>query len=94
MNATVGGIVAQEVMKACSGKFSPILQYLYFDAIECLPEDLSGLTEEACKPTGSRYDKQVAVFGRDFQKTIGALKYFIVGRFYSNRSNIYFRKSY
>ena len=54
-------------MKACSGKFMPIRQWLYFDALECLPEDKSGLTEEVCKPTGSRYDGQVAVFGQDFQ---------------------------
>ena len=47
----------------------PIRQWLYFDALECLPEDKSGLTEEVCKPTGSRYDGQVAVFGQDFQVT-------------------------
>lgn len=59
MNATLGGIVAQEVMKACSGKFHPIYQWLYFDAVECLPTDRSELTEEDCCPTGSRYDSQV-----------------------------------
>ncbi|XP_013145647.1 PREDICTED: ubiquitin-like modifier-activating enzyme 1 [Papilio polytes] len=79
MNAAIGGVVAQEVMKACSGKFHPIVQWLYLDAIECLPKDRSILTEETCKPVGSRYDGQVAVFGRDFQKKLGELKYFIVG---------------
>ncbi|XP_063383656.1 ubiquitin-like modifier-activating enzyme 1 [Cydia fagiglandana] len=79
MNAAIGGVVAQEVMKACSGKFHPIVQWLYLDAIECLPKDRSALTEENCKPTGSRYDGQVAVFGRDFQKKLGSLKYFVVG---------------
>ncbi|KAL4712066.1 hypothetical protein ACJJTC_005302, partial [Scirpophaga incertulas] len=79
MNAAIGGIVAQEVMKACSGKFHPIVQWLYLDAIECLPKDRSALTEENCKPVGSRYDAQVAVFGKDFQKQLGDLKYFIVG---------------
>lgn len=79
LNAAVGGIVAQEVMKACSGKFHPIYQWLYLDAIECLPKDRSVLTVEACKPTGSRYDAQVAVFGHEFQKKIGSLRYFIVG---------------
>ena len=24
--------------QACSGKFSPIFQWMYFDALECLPE--------------------------------------------------------
>ncbi|XP_041979038.1 ubiquitin-like modifier-activating enzyme 1 [Aricia agestis] len=79
MNAAIGGVVAQEVMKACSGKFHPIVQWLYLDAIECLPKDRSILTEEACKPTGTRYDGQIAVFGKDFQKKLGSLKYFIVG---------------
>ncbi|KAJ8936851.1 hypothetical protein NQ318_012812 [Aromia moschata] len=79
INATVGGIVAQEVMKACSGKFHPIYQWLYFDAIECLPTDCNEITEELAAPTGSRYDGQIAVFGKEFQKKIAALKYFIVG---------------
>ena len=58
LDTTVGGIVAQEVMKACNGKFMPIMQFLYLDALKCLPEKCD-LTEEQCKPTGSRYDGQV-----------------------------------
>ena len=54
MAAAISGIVAQEVMKAVSGKFSPIYQWMYFDALECLPKDKSVLTEETCKPQGSR----------------------------------------
>lgn len=77
MNGAIGGITAQEVMKACTGKFTPIYQYFAFDAIECLPE--GGLTEEECAPIGSRYDGQIAVFGRKFQDVLGQLKYFIVG---------------
>lgn len=79
MNATIGGIVAQEVMKACSGKFHPIYQWLYFDAIECLPKGDLKPTEEDCSPFGSGYDRQIAVFGRSFQSKIGSLKYFVVG---------------
>lgn len=26
-------------LQACSGKFTPLQQWLYFDALECLPED-------------------------------------------------------
>ncbi|XP_038066998.1 ubiquitin-like modifier-activating enzyme 1 isoform X2 [Patiria miniata] len=80
MQAFIGGITAQEVMKACSGKFMPIRQWLYFDALECLQEDdPEGLTEEDCKKTGSRYDAQVAVFGSAFQQKLSQLKYFMVG---------------
>ncbi|CAA9999901.1 unnamed protein product [Nesidiocoris tenuis] len=76
INAFIGGIVAQEVMKACSGKFHPIYQWLYYDAIECLPKELS---PDDCKLTGSRYDGQIAVFGRKFHEKLGALRYFVVG---------------
>ncbi|KAL1141009.1 hypothetical protein AAG570_000935 [Ranatra chinensis] len=77
INAVIGGIVAQEVMKACSGKFHPIYQWLYFDALECLfNQDLS---EEDVITENTRYDSQIVVFGKDFQKKLGALKYFVVG---------------
>lgn len=80
MQAFLGGITAQEVLKACSGKFSPVMQWLYFDAIECLPDrPLETLTEELCKPTNSRYDGQVVVFGAEFQEKIAQAKYFLVG---------------
>lgn len=79
MQAVIGGFCAQEVMKACSGKFHPLNQWLYFDALECLPEDGSVVPEEKCQPTGSRYDGQVIVFGADFQKRLERLKYFLVG---------------
>lgn len=39
MQAVIGGIAAQEVLKACSCKFFPIKQFFYFDALECLPEE-------------------------------------------------------
>jgi ubiquitin-activating enzyme E1 len=80
MQAVIGGIAAQEVMKACTGKFTPIQQWMYFDALECLPENGSQtLTEETCKATNSRYDGQVAVFGKDFQDKLADVCYFLVG---------------
>ncbi|KAK6318856.1 hypothetical protein J4Q44_G00100670 [Coregonus suidteri] len=73
----------EEVMKACTGKFTPLQQWLYFDALECLPEDNGGegeqLTESTCSPRGSRYDGQTAVFGSGFQERLGEQKYFLVG---------------
>lgn len=79
VNAVVGSIAAQEVLKACSGKFTPVSQWLYYDALESLPEDTSSLTPAHCAPEGGRYDAQIAVFGRDFQRKLENLKYFIVG---------------
>ncbi|KAM3844658.1 ubiquitin-like modifier-activating enzyme 7 isoform 2-T2 [Vipera latastei] len=77
MNSLIGGIAAQEVLKAVSGKFTPLDQWLYFDAYECLPEG-EQLTETNCAPCATRYDGQIAVFGADFQKRLGEQKYFLV----------------
>ncbi|KAM6980088.1 ubiquitin-like modifier-activating enzyme 1 [Aplochiton taeniatus] len=83
VNAFIGGLAAQEVLKACSGKFTPLQQWLYFDALECLPEEdkmaFDQLTETSCSPKGSRYDGQTAVFGSSFQEKLGKQKYFLVG---------------
>jgi len=78
MCAALGGFAAQEVLKACSGKFTPIKQFLYMDAAECLPDTLLPMSEVS--PTGSSmYDSQVAVFGISLQEKICALRYFLVG---------------
>ena len=76
MCATLGGIVGQEVLKACSGKFTPINGFFYFDADECLPE--APLSDIA--PSGtSRYDSQIAVFGKEAQQKLLDLNYFMIG---------------
>ncbi|KAF4619394.1 hypothetical protein D9613_005526 [Agrocybe pediades] len=77
MNAVMGGFVAQEVLKACSAKFNPTFQHMYFDSLESLPNELP--SEEDCKPIGSRYDGQVAVFGKAFQEKIANHRQFLVG---------------
>lgn len=75
--AVIGGFVAQEVLKACSAKFHPMVQAMYFDSLESMPSALP--TEADAAPTGSRYDSQVAVFGKVFQEKIGSHKQFLVG---------------
>uniref|UniRef100_A0A8C8E5U0 E1 ubiquitin-activating enzyme n=1 Tax=Otus sunia TaxID=257818 RepID=A0A8C8E5U0_9STRI len=78
--AIVGALAAQEVLKAITGKFLPLDQWLYFDALECLAvEGAARLTEEDCAPRGSRYDGQIAVFGAAFQEQLGCQKYLVVG---------------
>ncbi|KAI9367367.1 hypothetical protein BJX61DRAFT_528761 [Aspergillus egyptiacus] len=76
--AFFGGIAAQEVLKAVSGKFGPVQQWLYFDSLESLPTSVTR-SEEACKPLGTRYDGQIAVFGKEFQDKIANIKQFLVG---------------
>ncbi|CAF4466924.1 unnamed protein product, partial [Adineta steineri] len=82
MQAVIGGIAAQEAMKAVTGKFMPIKQFLYFDAIECLPENVYQASDEMTfapkLPTKkSRYYSQEVVFGEDFQQKICKSKYFV-----------------
>ncbi|CAI7581103.1 unnamed protein product [Penicillium manginii] len=76
--AFFGGIAAQEVLKAVSGKFSPVHQWMYFDSLESLPSN-STRSEETCKPIGSRYDGQIAVFGKEYQEKLSNVKQFLVG---------------
>lgn len=75
--AVIGGFVAQEALKACSAKFHPMVQHLYFDSLESLPDIKP--TEKDVSPVGSRYDRQIAVFGAEFQQKIANHKQFLVG---------------
>ncbi len=75
--ALVGGVLGQEVLKACSGKFSPIKQWFSFDAIEALPD--IPLSREEVMPRGCRYDGQIMVFGATIQEKLAASTLFLVG---------------
>ncbi|XP_038180052.1 ubiquitin-like modifier-activating enzyme 7 isoform X5 [Arvicola amphibius] len=78
MAAVLGGVAAQEVLKAVSGKFMPLDQWLYFDALECLPEDEELLPNpEDCHPRNCRYDGQIAVFGAGFQEKLSYQHYLL-----------------
>ncbi|ODV68455.1 ubiquitin-activating enzyme E1 1 [Hyphopichia burtonii NRRL Y-1933] len=78
--AFYGGLIAQEVLKCCSSKFGPVKQWLYFDSLESLPSnDEFPRNAETTKPINSRYDSQIAVFGKKYQETISNLKVFLVG---------------
>ena len=80
MVAVIGAFVAQEVLKACSGKFHPLHQFLYFDSLECLPTDAATiLSDEECAERNSRYDGQIAVFGKTFQEKLQQTRQFLVG---------------
>ena len=76
MAAMFGGIVGQEVVKACTGKFHPLFQWFYFDSVESLPSEL---TQEDLTPSGDRYDGQVMCFGKKMQQKLLDQKTFLVG---------------
>ena len=75
--AFFGGIVGQEVLKACSGKFTPIRQWLYYDFAEALPNEPLPVAE--LQPQNTRYDGQIVVYGSAFQAKLSALHLFLVG---------------
>ncbi|VAH89914.1 unnamed protein product [Triticum turgidum subsp. durum] len=77
MAAMFGGIVGQEVVKACSGKFHPQYQFFYFDSLESLPT--YALDPKDLKPLNSRYDAQISVFGSKLQKKMRDSNIFVVG---------------
>ncbi|CAN0879670.1 Ubiquitin-activating enzyme E1 1 [Linum grandiflorum] len=77
MAAMFGGLVGQEVVKACSGKFHPLFQFFYFDSAESLPTE--PLDPKDLRPLNSRYDAQISVFGAKLQKKMEAAKVFMVG---------------
>ncbi len=76
--AFIGGLAAQEALKGCTGKFTPAQQFMYFDFFECLPPE-GPLPEEEYRAQNDRYDGQVAVFGRSFQRRLSELSLFLVG---------------
>ncbi|TRY66816.1 hypothetical protein DNTS_004768 [Danionella cerebrum] len=79
VNAFIGGLAAQEALKACSGKFTPLRQWLYFDALECLAPEEQVMFEDDYTPRDCRYDGQIAVFGSAFQEKLKKQRYFLVG---------------
>lgn len=80
MAAFYGGLIAQEVLKNCLSKFGPLRQWFYFDSLESLPDAKQfPRTESSTSASGTRYDGQIAVYGREFHETVRNLKVFLVG---------------
>lgn len=77
MASLFGGVVGQEVVKACTGKFTPLNQWLMLDACEVLPANPLPSSELA--PRGDRYDGQIAVLGRARQDALAEKQVFVVG---------------
>lgn len=70
LTSVVGGVAAQEAAKACSAKFPPLQQWLYLDALKCLPRDTSAMAQEVAAShhfPADRYLAQTSLFGPGFQ---------------------------
>jgi len=72
--AFLGGVVAQEVIKF-TGKYSPISQWLWFDFFETIAK--IGTPDRSLM--NSRYDDQIAIFGREIQEKLSNLNLFMIG---------------
>jgi ubiquitin-activating enzyme E1 len=79
MAAIMGGYAGQEVVKACSSKFTPLSQLFYYAAVDCLPtgDEAAAAAEFAAR--GSRYDDQIGVFGAKLHEMLANMRYFLVG---------------
>lgn len=80
LTAFLGGAIAQEVIKNLSGKFTPLNQWLYLDAVEILP-DYENADFDASKfqPVGSRYDAQIILIGQENNEKVRNINTFIIG---------------
>ncbi|XP_059826118.1 ubiquitin-like modifier-activating enzyme 6 isoform X1 [Hypanus sabinus] len=76
--AAFGGIITQEALKALTGKFSPLQQWLYFDATE-LFQTLEGTNGDQFQPRGDRYDALRACVGQSICQKLSNLNVFMVG---------------
>ncbi|CAF3849427.1 unnamed protein product [Rotaria sp. Silwood1] len=83
IQSVMGGIATEEAINCM-----PIRQFLYFDPIECLPENVFHPSNETTNESNtrsnfsskqSRYYSQEVVFGEDFQDKLGNAKYFLIG---------------
>lgn len=81
-------VFSQEILKATSGKFTPIQQFYYFSAAKCLPADrkASGTNAENFSGSQDRYHDYVTVFGKKVQEGMSKLRSFIFRRKTQNRS--------
>ncbi|KAF6733854.1 Ubiquitin-like modifier-activating enzyme 6 [Oryzias melastigma] len=76
--AAVGGIASQEVLKAITGKFGPLQQWFYLDALEVV-RPLQSLSAEEFFPRGDRYDGLRACIGESMLLDLHKLRVFMVG---------------
>uniref|UniRef100_A0A8C2WGU8 Ubiquitin like modifier activating enzyme 6 n=1 Tax=Cyclopterus lumpus TaxID=8103 RepID=A0A8C2WGU8_CYCLU len=76
--AAVGGLASQEVLKAITGKFAPLQQWFYLDAIEVV-RPLQSVAAEEFFPRGDRYDGLRACIGESMCLELHKLRVFMVG---------------
>lgn len=75
VQAIFGAVAAQECLKAASGLYNPIRQFLLYDCDEVVPSTvLTDSEEEICSTSGQAY-----IIGRQVEKDIQDKRLFVVG---------------
>eukprot|EP00039_Didymoeca_costata_P007978 m.106253 g.106253 ORF g.106253 m.106253 type:complete len:1031 (+) comp13900_c0_seq4:341-3433(+) len=72
--AVLGGIAAQETLKALTGKFTPLQQLMCMDMVDVCPE----LDSQPMLQSG-RYNHQTICLGQDLCNNLANVKLFMVG---------------
>ncbi|XP_071964323.1 ubiquitin-like modifier-activating enzyme 6 [Antedon mediterranea] len=78
LTAFLGGVIAQEVLKAVTSKYTPLDQWMFVDAQEVLPEP-SSVPAQDFKQRGDRYDALRICIGETLLSKLGILNLFMVG---------------
>jgi ubiquitin-activating enzyme E1 len=78
MATIFGGIVGQEVMKGCSGKYTPLNQMFHFEDIKCSPIN-KDVNQSDMAPANNRYDGLAASLGKQLVNSLHDLNLFMVG---------------
>ncbi|XP_064619138.1 ubiquitin-like modifier-activating enzyme 6 [Lineus longissimus] len=78
LTAALGGIVAQEALKALTGKFTPLQQWLHIDASEIL-SGVSNCDIYSFQPRETRYDALRVCIGEELCQSLANLRLFMVG---------------
>ena len=76
ISSFIGGITSQEIIKF-SGKYKPIHQWLYCDFSQIV-ENLD-IKEDDRKMINSRYDDQIAIFGKEIQEKLSNTNIIMIG---------------
>jgi len=77
----MGGVVCQEALKACSGKYTPVNQWMFYDAQEALPDKFEEMAESEfiADLDNKKYSKVIGVVGKALHEKLTNLKVFVVG---------------
>lgn len=76
--AAIGGFIAQEGLKALTGKFTPLNQMIYLDGVDVIPkEDRSNAA--LFQPRNDRYDFLRICIGENGCKKLSLVKLFMIG---------------